>query len=199
MRSQSICLNILFDRNLIKIVKINRFFSQLSIIFNMTLLFTFNKPGGPNSFFLKTCFVTLSHLTTHSERNISLLKTHHWVFTLVIDFRLCFSIVSRSKKVVDRDADISIPLLEDPRPPAPGLPSLVQHQQTQGREEIDNDIIYNVDHVCVKPDDGMRQINIKIFYKYTQPEYPRASQHQPARRSWSQSSVRSVCWARAVF
>ena len=72
--------------------------------------------------------MTLSHLTTHSERNISLLKTHHWVFTLVIDFRLCFSIVSRSKKVVDRDADISIPLLEDPRPPAPGLPSLVQHQ-----------------------------------------------------------------------
>ena len=86
----------------------------------------------------------------------------------------------------------SCPRLTQPRPTS-------ELAQTQGREEIDNDIIYNVDHVCVKPDDGMRQINIKIFYKYTQPEYPRASQHPPARRSWSQSSVRSVCWARAVF
>ena len=31
--------------------------------------------------------------------------------------------------------------------------------------KMDNDIIYNVDHVCVKPDDEMGQINIKIFYK----------------------------------
>ena len=51
MRSQSICLNILFDRNLIKVVKINRFFSQLSIIFNMTRL----SPDREDSihFFLK--------------------------------------------------------------------------------------------------------------------------------------------------
>ena len=30
--------------------------------------------------------------------------------------------------------------------------------------KMDNDITY-VDHVCVKTDDGMGQINIKIFYK----------------------------------
>ena len=62
--------------------------------------------------------------------------------------------------------------------------------QRRGRAKIDNDIICNVDHVCVKPDDGTRQIHIKIFYKYTRPEYQqplRVSQRPPARLSWIQS------------
>ena len=61
----------------------------------------------------------------------------------------------------------------------------------RGRAKIDNDIICNVDHVCVKPDDGTRQIHIKIFYKYTRPEYQqqplRVSQRPPAWLSWIQS------------
>ena len=62
--------------------------------------------------------------------------------------------------------------------------------QRRGRAKIDNDIICNVDHVCVKPDDGTRQIHIKIFYKYTRPEYQqplRVSQRPPAWLSWIQS------------
>ena len=62
--------------------------------------------------------------------------------------------------------------------------------QRRGRAKIDNDIICNVDHVCVKPDDGTRQIHIKIFYKYTRPEYQqplRVSQRPPAPLSWIQS------------
>ena len=73
-----------------------------------------------------------------------------------------------------RAAYISIAHLADFSPRLWHQTPCVQHQSWPGdeaRAKIDNDIICNVDHVCVKPDDGTRQIHIKIFYKYTRLEY----------------------------
>ena len=178
MRSQSICLNILFDRNLIKVVKINRFFHNCQLFSTWHVSY---RPRGLNSFFLKTCFVTLFHLTTLWELNISLSKTHHYIDVIEdespLSFLSCTHSGVRGEKKSSWGPHISPFLMTETARMLSARPRLQtpcptsELARSRGRAKIDNDIICNVDHVCVKPDDGTRQIHIKIFYKYTRLEY----------------------------